>query len=166
MYAPSQLAAALFLDDEALPPLCVLVRLLREHALRIADMQQRRVLVRAAEEAEKPELCSCRGVCPGLAALVRVLLEEGEQGEQFLNTFVAVLFGDGQGVWETEKRLRLARIVIEVLKKEAGTEVERLLKTWLKRAILPTRLADTKGGGDTDSVVRAILFSSFIYNNF
>lgn len=159
MYAPSQLAAALFLDDEALPPLCVLVRLLREHVLRTADLQQPKVLVRAVEEVEKPELCSCRGVYPGLTALVRVLLDEGERGEQFLHAFVAVLFGDGESVVETEKRFKVARIVIEIVKKEAAADGERMLKTWLRRAVLPTRLADTNSGSDMDSVVCANLVS-------
>eukprot|EP00177_Eucheuma_denticulatum_P004653 GFKZ01008463.1.p1 GENE.GFKZ01008463.1~~GFKZ01008463.1.p1 ORF type:complete len:1473 (-),score=165.97 GFKZ01008463.1:182-4459(-) len=148
-HAPSELISALFFDPDSLPPLCALSLLIRRRLIRPIEIPSQCLITRAMLELETRELCSCRGVYPGVESLLRVLLDHGRVGERSFGALVAALFGEDQSGMDSPLRFKLARVVVEVTRKEAGEGglADALLEEWAGHVVLPKRETGGDGSG-------------------
>lgn len=159
VYSASELSASLFADDddESVPPLCVVVDLLQAHSLRASDLDRSVVVQRAVYELLNAEACSCRGVHPGVTALIRALLDEsGTAANAFLGQFVSVLFPGSRTMraGDADARFKLAELTIRVLREQTSNREVHVCRfqAWLRQAVLPTRVAKHAFNGDTSAV--------------
>lgn len=165
VYSASELSASLFADDddESVPPLCIIVNLLQSHSLRASDLNRSVVVQRAVYELLTAEACSCRGVHPGITALIRTVLgESGAGAGTFLGQFVSVLFHGSRGIRaaDADARFKLAELTIRILREQTANHEVHVsrFQSWLRQAVLPTRMVERAFTGDALAVRACSIF--------
>lgn len=143
----SELARVMFLEEDAEigPPLCVVVDLLREHYVHIADLTHEYIIQKALFELSSPEICLCRGTHFGINALIQYLLDDvrGGRCDAVLRQLVSVLFDEyarNSTSSDNEARFLLATMVISSLENEwkFGHRLSTFIQ-WVQQAVTPSR---------------------------
>lgn len=164
-YSTSDLVSLLFTDDdneedfEIAPPLCVIVHLLRDDYLCLADVPNMFFLQRAVLEMAQPNICECRpGGHRGILLLVHYLLDGNRSSrcDTFLRQFFLVFLDSSLSQIDANIRFRLAKLVIEFLYNECikhGEFVDMFVQ-WVQQAVTPSQFLDQSERDKTHVIVR------------
>lgn len=164
-YSTSDLVSLLFTDEdneedfEMAPPLCVIVDLLRDSYLCLADVPNMFFLQRAVLEVAQPNICVCRpGQQRGILLLVHYLLDGNRSSrcDAFLRQFFLVFLDSTLSQIDANARFRLAKLVIEFLYNECvkyGEFVDMFVQ-WVRQVVTPSQFLDRPERDKTDVIVR------------
>lgn len=132
LFSPFQLCGALFLDDDALPPLCVLVALLRRHILHPSDLPISRLRA-CAEKSLTSQACVCTKQAKALRDLILMLIDHGHVGERVLRSLVADVFT----LNPHKHGLQLTRAILHCI--QDTPDAPYLVESWCRQALIPSQ---------------------------
>ncbi|CAN8073368.1 unnamed protein product [Agarophyton chilense] len=141
----SHLAALVFGVDDAefMPPLCILVQLLRAGRLRRDNIDHILVLQRVEYEMNSLDVCLCRGAARGISSLLLYAVEVCQEQHTFLlHALVSAVFPrtmHSLGPIHLRSRLLIAEKAIVFVKQYVESEGEgyEILLEWANQTVLP-----------------------------
>lgn len=166
----TQFAKHVFGDAEVdfMPSLCVIAHFLKKSFLRVRDLDSDIIIQRAAFEMNAGESCACRGENIGIKQVVRFVMEGGQGNAQdtLLRHILSVLFHESPGSLKyvhKASRFQLADLTLTYIRDDWTKHGEHsdTLVSWVRQAVLPTRMADIEIRGGAFEFVSSLLFILF-----